>query len=1175
MDSAVRYNEVRGRRADASQPMNRQRCRSFVLRAAAALAASGALAVAAAAQSVQVFVNTSYVSPDNGGCGITVTPPFQFLCPLQTAGAPFGPLDGDISNEPHIQFETNGEPGTGRCNFANGTTSTDLNGTPLPTGTVADNFCNSRVFLCTQVGVANSGGTTVFVDEISFELFKFQDGSNPLDPASTPPLRTFFIDSPGGAGGALPSIIPNDGVNGACVMWDGSTNIQGEFGKTNGQYGFRVAVKTNQTGASGNITITATRAYPAGAALDSTGASVVQKPIEVDVTNVHVIRSTPTVVGQITGVAAQPYNFTYRLSKDASMYITINEALPPFPQLRRVVQGLPRIGEGTPQGTLLNGDSWDGRDENGNLLPAGNYLAVFQANSVDQFTRYDGVTANRFGDLSEPTTRQIAIDPLQVTDIRVQPLTGASTALAVLTYMLTEAATVYVDIYPPGTQFCPDPGEATLNNVGASAGDPAGPDPLVPAKRFGATLGQCGTGTLVEPVRTIVEAKTFRTPVISFWDGRDAAGTFVDDGDYVFVIYASLPSQRGFPYRGNGVDRRVWTQIAKTGFIPVVRGLVGITQITPITTVVGSSPPVAGINPFSFRYTLTRDAVVTMKIFNATGTQLIKTLVNQETRPGAFLNTETWFDGTDDTGNVVSSGTYLAQLTAYDQAAPAKVSTTTTLFPVDMFRITDVQITPLLSGASDNVVLNYQLSQPMFVAWNIYPPGSVVTASTSTWPPCPTQSPPNACTSASVMTPGGQQAVPVVTFRGMRPGRLRISEFWDGRDVNGLFVPDGNYVFTLTAQSTTTPKFFATDRVYGTVTVARGSIIFTQFNVLPDSPQLFNSSNTITLQPFTINYTLTRQSSVTIQVLNTSIPPQVVRTIISGAVRPANIPQVDIWDGRNDQGNFPPAGFYLVRAVAEDVASVLSSGSTAQLTISHDPLRIFDLAITPLRLDSGDAVISYQVSEPMKVAVKIYQPGTVFDASGNPIPPESQSLVKRIVGVRPARTQINDIWNGTDLKLSLVKDGSYKFKIVGSTDLAAIDDLTGNVLNPAALSLDRLIDEIPVVRNTSLSPNEDFINNTFNYPNPVTGPSTTFQIHSPFRARVKLRLHTLSGDVVYDKDFGEVPPSYQSGPTTWVWSKVNQSGNKVARGLYFAVVRVEETEGGKNVLQTVKKVLIP
>ena len=1132
--------------------MNRPRCPSNLARVAFLIAAAMALVpVRAAAQSVQVFVNTAFVA-NPASCTTSAGTPTGFLCPI--ANSPNG---GNISNEPHIEFEVHG---SSRCNALT-----------RSTGTIDANYCQDRVFLCTQIGINTSSAGAVAVDEISFELFKFQDGSNALDPTSTPALRTFFIDAPGSATNAAPTV-PSDPAKAACVMWDGSTNIQGEFGKTNGQYGFRVTVKTNQIGATGNITITATRAYPSGATLDSKSQPVSQKPITVDVTNVHVVRSSPTVVGSITGVAAQPYNFTYRLSKDATMYLTINSSLPPFPQLRRVVPGLPKIGEGVPQGTLLNGDAWDGRDENGNILPAGNYLAVFQANSVDQYTAYTGGGDYGFGDMSLATTRQVALDPLQITDIRVQPLTGGSTSLAVMSYLLTEAATVYIDIYPPGTQFCPGTGTG-LNDVSNTAGDSVSG---APAKLFGATLGDClGVGVgAVPPIRSISEVKTLRSSVSNFWDGRDTAGRLVEDGDYVFVIYAALPSQRGVSYRNSPVDRRVWTATAKVGFLPVLRGMVGITQISPTSTVVGSSPAVAGINPFTFRYTLTRDAIVSMKIFNATGDTLVKTIVDRETRPGSFANTETWPEGTDDAGNVVSSGTYLVQITAADAAQPGKVSTTTAMFPVDLFRVTDIAVTPLLSGASESVVLNYQLTQPMFVAWNIYPPGSVIVNSATAWPPCPGQTPPGACTSASVLTPTLAEAAPIVTIRGMRPGRLKISEFWDGRNVNGQFVPDGNYIYTLTAQSTTTPKYFATDKVFGNITVARGSIIFTQFTVLPDSPQLFNSSNTITLHPFTISYALTRQSSVTIQILNSSIPPAVVRTLVAGAVRPSGLLQTDVWDGRNDSGNFPPSGFYLVRAVAEDVASVLSSGATAQLTLAFDPLRIFDLAITPLRLDSGPAVLSYQVSETMKVAIKIFKSGTTFDSAGVPTPPEAQSLVKRIVGVRPARTQINDSWDGTDFKFSLLKDGSYMFKIEGSTDMAAIDDITGNVLDAGALALDRPIDEIPVVRNASASPNEDFINNTFNYPNPVTGDSTTFQIYTPFRAIVKLKLHTMSGEVVLDKNFGEVPPSFQAPPVTYVWSKINQAGNKVARGLYFAVIRVEETEGGKNILQTVKKVLI-
>lgn len=1136
--------------------MTRQRCRRLArLLAPAALLLAAALRPApASAQSVQVTVETVWVnSTESGLCSVTVSPPYRFTCPFDSAGSP-GPVAGTISNEPHIEFE---EDGANRCNISPLTAAGPL------AGTLGRNFCNHQVFLCAQIKVTNNTAGSVSIDEVNFELFKFSDGSNPLDPASTPPLRTFFIDAPGSASGVT-SFLPS-ATEGYCVLWDGSINIQGEFGKSNGQYGFRTTVKTNQQGQSGNIVITQTRAYPSGATRDALGNVVSQKPVIVDVTNVHVVRSSPTIVGAITGVAAQPYNLTYRLAKDATMFITVNSALPPYPELRSILPGLPRVGEGIPNGTLLNGDSWDGRDSNGNILPPGVYLTDFQAISLDQYSRY-APGSGVFGDLSVATTRQVAIDPLQITDIRVQPLLGGSTNLAVLSYMLTESATVYVDIYPPGTQFCQG-----LNDVNNTTFDQAPPGP---PKNFDPRLGGCA-GSSAPVLRRIVEQKALRQNVITFWDGREQNGSFVNDGDYVFVIYAALPSQRGYPFNANPSDTRIWTSQARVGFISVLRGLVGITQISPTSSVVGSSPAVAGLNPFTFRYQLSRDAIVNMRIFDETGTTLVKTLVQNETRPGNFTNSETWVDGADDSGLVVASGTYLVQLTAADPSFPAKVSTTTALFPVNMFRIADVAVVPLLSGATENVILSYQLSQPMFVAWNIYPPGSVVQSSTSTWPPCPTQSPPSACTSSSVVAPGGAPVAPVVSFHGLRPGRLKISEFWDGRDVNGLFVPDGNYVFTLTAESTTTPRYFATDRVSGIVTVARGSIIFTTFNVNPDVPALVNSSNTITLHPFTINYALTRQSSVTVQVLNTSIPPAVVRTIVAGAVRQGGLLNTDVWDGRDDRGNFPPAGFYLVRAVAQDVASVLSSGSTAQLTISYDPLRIYDLAITPLRADTGGAVLSYQVSEPMKIAVKIYQPGTVFDPSGNPTPPESVSLVRRIVGVRPARTEVQDIWDGRDLKLSLLKDGTYKFKIVGSTDLAAIDDVTGDVINPTALSLDRLIDEIPVVRNASLSPREDFEGNTFAYPNPVTGNSATFSIHVPFRSRVTLRLFTISGELVLDKDFGEVAPAFQAGPISYVWSKVNQSGRTVGRGLYFAVIRADETEGGRSVLQTVKKVLVP
>ena len=1164
--------------------------------AAAFFASLMTIPSAASAQSVQIFVNTAFVASQHAAACTPAGIPVQYQCPISNS-----PSAGvNISNDPEIQFAADS---TARCNI-NPLTNPNTN---VP-GDVGFNVCNDAVFLCAQVGLGQVQGS-ISLDEVEFEVFRFVDGANPLDPASTPPLKTFFVDNPGsvsqGLAGSCQSTRmlpapPDPGTEvcdlptsaaAYCVLWDGSQNIQGGTGKINGQYGFRVTVQTNQVGQSGNITITQTRAYPSGATLDGSGPpfDVPSQNVTVDVTDVHVIRSTPTTVGRITAVAAEPYNFTYRLSKDALMYLTINNAVSPFATVRNVVPGLPKPGEGAlgSPGTLpvVNGDSWDGRDNFGNILPPGDYLAVFQANSSDQ---YDGIAApvTQFTDLSAPTTTSIALDPVQLTDIAVQPLLGGATSLAVMSYQLTEPATVYLDIYPPGTQFCNDTsGIPALNDVNNPATDGTGPS-FVPAKNLSASSAGClagGPAVRAFPLRSIVQEQTSRTPVIAFWDGADVNGQLVGDGNYVFAIYASLPSQAGVSYNGGG--KRVWSSLAKSGFIPVLRGLVGITQVTPTSTVIGSSPAVAGLSPFTFGYTLSRPATVSLTILDSTGLNVIKTIVNHETRPGLFNNIEPWTDGIGDNGLAVASGTYLVRLTATDPLFPANVSTTTAQFPLDNFRITDVSVTPLLSGASDQVNLSYQLSQPMFVAWNIYPAGSVINNALTAWPPCAnTNNPPAACTSASVTTPLGAQVSPIVTFKGARAGRLKITEFWDGRDANGLFVPDGSYVFTLTAESTTTPQYFPTDRVFGNITIARGSIVFTSFNVTPDIPQLFNSSNTITLDPFTISYALTRQSSVTIQVLNTTIPPAVMRTVVSGGVRQNGILLTDVWDGRDDHGNFlpfTPGGTpYLVRVVAQDIASQLLSPSTAQQTVLYDPLRIYDLAVTP-NTGSG-ATIAYQVSEPMKVSIKVYRPGTNFDASGNPSPPEVDakghyvSLVRRIVGIRPSRTQIQDTWDGRDFTLQPVPDGTYKFKIVGSTDGAAIDSITGNILFPTELADDRLTDDLPSSTNgASSNPTQDFETNSFIYPNPITGPSGTFSIYLPFQGRVLLKLYTVAGQQILSQDFGEQAPSFQNGPVTYVWNKVNQSGRPIARGLYYAVIRIEETLGGGNVMQTVKKVLVP
>jgi hypothetical protein len=114
-----------------------------------------------------------------------------------------------------------------------------------------------------------------------------------------------------------------------------------------------------------------------------------------------------------------------------------------------------------------------------------------------------------------------------------------------------------------------------------------------------------------------------------------------------------------------------------------------------------------------------------------------------------------------------------------------------------------------------------------------------------------------------------------------------------------------------------------------------------------------------------------------------------------------------------------------------------------------------------------------------------------------------------------------------------------------------------------------------VVRNESLDPKVDFENNTYIYPNPITGETANFVIFSPFQSRVKMKIYTMNGDLILDKDFGDTPANqYVIDQNGFVWNRKNQAGRRVARGLYYAVIRAEETLGGKNLMQTVKRFLI-
>lgn len=557
-----------------------------------------------------------------------------------------------------------------------------------------------------------------------------------------------------------------------CAAWDGSYEIGGEFGKSNGDYAFRATVATDFPGdniITDKIEFNSTIAYP----------GMNQIPIQVDVTNVHSVRSTPTVVGDITAVSAQPYTFAYRLSKDSDVRVAIfdasngdnlnygnadntenigstnvNTAL-----VRTLVDWQPRMGEGM-KGTesdtqIIEFDSWDGRNDSGMLLPAGNYVAAIQAKAQDE---WPGV------DFSRAVTRQVSLDPLKLTDITSTGLNKKSTAYASINYVPTEPSTVYLQIYTPGTTFN---GSQATTNIQTDSSTPTGTGPTAQG------------GSLVYSAS---EQRSGRMNFTSKWDGlcgmeegctrtyakgeemsngvacdqntcteTFAYGAPMPDGNYVYVLWAEIPYNGSYvnAVGGNGTPKftldgtctegsngKCYTGVKtlnySIGQLPVERGLVDIT-IQPVSySTVGSSPTAYGLDPFIFKYAIARDATVIARVENAAGVP-VKHLTPEEgiTQVSQQLNTLSW-DGRDDQGRIVTPGTYMFTVQTKDAMFPSVTNKASAVFPVDMYRVVDVSTTDVYGDSEAKATISYMLSKAMNVQVNIYNKDVVIPAYNNT-----------------------------------------------------------------------------------------------------------------------------------------------------------------------------------------------------------------------------------------------------------------------------------------------------------------------------------------------------------------------------------------------------------------------------------------------------------
>lgn len=638
-------------------------------------------------------------------------------------------------------------------------------------GSSGGNPCSSAQYSCT-------GNLSCSATSSTDATCKWSSGSATCEKLGTTSVVTVTSANAAttcGTYGENCMVFNNDGAEDGdpitfCAAWDGSYDIAGEFGKSNGDFAFRATVATDFPGdnvAVDKIEFNSTIAYP--------GEN--QIPIQVDVTNVHTVRSTPTVVGDITAVPAQPYTFAYRLSKDADVRIAIFDASSDDSKsygtsadstitgknqiVRTLVDWQPRVGEGIKgvesDKQIVESDSWDGRSDSGMLLPAGNYIAAIQAKTQDE---WPGI------DFSRAVTRQVSLDPLKLTDIAVTGLNKKSTAYASISYVPTEASKVYWNIYTPGTTFTGT--NSGTNTINTNSSQPTGTAPALVAN----------TGTLVY---SSAEDRTSRMNFTSKWDGlcgveggcertyangekmstgttctentcteQFAYGAPMPDGNYVYVLWAEIPYNGCYynalggtantPRFAAGVacaaseanNNKQFTGVKTlsyyTGQVAIERGFVDIT-IQPVSySTVGSSPTAYGLDPFIFKYSIVREANVVAKVTNSAGVD-VKYLTPKTgiTQVAQQMNTLSW-DGRDDQGRMVTPGTYMFVVESKDAMFPAVTNKASAVFPVDMYRVVDVATTDVYGDSAAKATISYMLSKAMNVQINIYNKDVVIPA---------------------------------------------------------------------------------------------------------------------------------------------------------------------------------------------------------------------------------------------------------------------------------------------------------------------------------------------------------------------------------------------------------------------------------------------------------------
>lgn len=436
------------------------------------------------------------------------------------------------------------------------------------------------------------------------------------------------------------------------------------------------------------------------------------------------------------------------------------------------------------------------------------------------------------------------------------------------------------------------------------------------------------------------------------WDGKNSSGAFVPDGIYTYKI--SAVDLAGLP-------------------ASPITGTITVERLNPSITEVSDNP-----DPFIpdqsessiIKFTLSENANVTLKVYNSSN-NLISTLENGSASIGG--NSSRW-NGTDNSGNLVTSGTYTYRIDAADaflkKAAPVSGTIMVDGTPPEIENIS-ISPNPFAPLGSNRASICFELSESSKVTVGIYDSNDALVRTLEN----------------SSLKPAGTNTIN-----------------WDGRDTSGTVVRDGIYTYKISAVDLVG---LTTGPVTEEFTVEGSSPSITMVGHTPD-PFIPGDSKT-----FTINYTLSENADVSIIVYDSTNNP--VKTLVDGAADPGG--NTAVWDGTNS--SVPDSSIYTYKINATDAFNKTAPQVSRTILVDAQPPAVSNASISPNPFEpagSNTAAITYDLSENAQVTVSI------FDSLNTLVKTLEENAYKA-----PGSNSV--LWDGRNSNDAIVGDGSYSYRI--------------------------------------------------------------------------------------------------------------------------------------------------